>query len=576
MTTPAAQPPAIELARALVRELVAGGVRDVVLAPGSRSAPLAYALSDAHDAGWLRLTVRVDERGAGFVALGLARSHTPARPVAVVTTSGTAVANLHPAVLEASHAGDPLIVISADRPHELRGTGANQTTIQPGMFGAAPRWQAELPANFDVGAVRGLITRGLAAAVGKLTADPGPVHLNVAFREPLVPERTVRDMAGDLARVEQLRQPDWVVGGPPEPVQVGGSAPLPVVLPAGRRTLLVAGDRAGERWLELGEYAGWPVLAEPSSGARRPGSIRFYRDLLAVGLADDVERVVVVGHPTLSRPVSRLLARRDVEVVVVAGQRWTDVAGVVSMVAGAIEVPGAAPEDLVWLERWRSADAALAHAVAGGQLLSLAERAAGLVWEHLVPVLVLGSSNAIRVVDSHVTGREDGARVVSNRGLAGIDGTLATAWGLALGTGGPVRALVGDLTFLHDAMSLLRGEHEDDVDLQVVVLNDSGGAIFESLEPGELARQDVVARRVFERVFRAPQRVDIGALAAGLEVSHTRIDLAEEGALKQLAAALALPVRGRSVLEVRLAAADLCDSAAGRAALARRIVALPS
>nr|NLD41449.1 2-succinyl-5-enolpyruvyl-6-hydroxy-3-cyclohexene-1-carboxylic-acid synthase [Actinomycetales bacterium] len=565
------QPPSIQLARALVRELVAAGVRDAVLAPGSRSSPLAYALAEAHHAGWLRLTVRLDERGAGFVALGLTRAGATPRPVLVATTSGTAVANLHPAVLEASHSGDPLVVVSADRPHEWRGTGANQTTDQVGIFGSAPRHAAELPAGFRPEAVRGAVARAIVAATGVLTLDPGPVHLNVAFRDPLVPEYAPSGAEGPAFELEKLLVAGWTAEGLPAPLRVTPVVPGPLEVPAGKRTLLVAGDRAGERWFAAAERAGWPVLAEPSSGARLPGAIRHYRELLAAGLGTDAERVVLVGHPTLSRPVSRLLARTDAEVIVVGGLRWTDVSGTAARVAGDLTVPAATPADHAWWDRWQQADAALAEAASG--IRSAAERAALAVWEAEVPTLVLGSSNAIRAVDGAAPGRTDGARVVANRGLAGIDGTIATATGLALGTGSPVRALVGDLTFLHDAMSLVRGALEAEVDLQVVVLNDAGGAIFETLEPGAISRTDRHARATFERLFATPQQVDIGALAAGLDASHVGVDGRSEEGLGALRELLARPITGRSVVEVRIGREELATVSARRREAALRVVA---
>ncbi|TRW44457.1 thiamine pyrophosphate-binding protein, partial [Georgenia yuyongxinii] len=225
--------PATATARELVTTLVAHGVRHVVLAPGSRSAPLAYALQAAEAAGWLSLHVRIDERVAGFVALGLTRAGAiaadgaPGRPVAVVTTSGTAVANLHPAVLEATHAGLPLVIISADRPHEMRGTGANQTTDQVGIFGTAVRYAVDLPAGAPGGSqLDQILTRALAAAQGLRSNHPGPVHLNVALRDPLAPATP------------------WRPGPPPAPRRVVAppAAPTPEALRAGPRTVVVAGD----------------------------------------------------------------------------------------------------------------------------------------------------------------------------------------------------------------------------------------------------------------------------------------------------------------------------------------------
>nr|MBA2456818.1 2-succinyl-5-enolpyruvyl-6-hydroxy-3-cyclohexene-1-carboxylic-acid synthase [Nocardioidaceae bacterium] len=215
--------PSTQLARVIVDELARAGVRDAVLAPGSRSAPLALALHDADSTRRIRLHVRIDERSAGFLALGLAKASR--RPVPVVTTSGTAVANLHPAVLEAHHAGVPLVVLSADRPTHLRGSGANQTTDQVKIFGPAVRFFAEcLPPARDVGqvvAVRATVDRAVAAATGTRTSVPGPVHINVPFEEPLLPD--VQE-AATWPPGREHEAPWTRVGGPP-------SAPPTTILP---------------------------------------------------------------------------------------------------------------------------------------------------------------------------------------------------------------------------------------------------------------------------------------------------------------------------------------------------------
>ncbi|WP_127132142.1 2-succinyl-5-enolpyruvyl-6-hydroxy-3-cyclohexene-1-carboxylic-acid synthase [Georgenia sp. SYP-B2076] len=550
----AAVEPSTATAHQLVTALVAHGVRDVVLAPGSRSAPLAYALQAAEDAGWLRLHVRVDERVAGFVALGLARAPAEdgraaaedggaCRPVAVVTTSGTAVANLHPAVLEASHSGAPLVVLSADRPHELRGTGANQTTDQVGIFASATRYAVDLPAGAAGGsALDQVVTRALAAARGLRSNDPGPVHLNVALRDPLAP----------AAR--------WRPGRPPAPRDVVAPAGRPAAeaLRRGPRTVVVAGDGAGPRARQLAEAAGWPLLAEPTSGARAGDhAIGPYRLLLSEpALGGAIERVVLFGHPTLSRPVSTLLARPDVEVVVVAPRGlWTDVAGTAARVVGDVLPPAArVPADAAWLDRWRLADQA-ARAAIDKLVLDARRPLDGLLLARRVAdaagrpgdgpdILVLGSSNTVRDLDLAAAPWDAAAAptVLANRGLAGIDGTIATATGVALGTGRPVRAVMGDLTFLHDAGALLRGTLEREVDLQVVVLNDAGGGIFSTLEHGapERAAQ-------FERIFGTPQAVDLAQLATGYGARHV---LVEDG--EQLRALFAGAMRGRSVVEVRV------------------------
>lgn len=527
------------LARALVRSLYAAGVRHVVLCPGSRSAPLAYALADATRSLFLRLDVRVDERSAGFVALGIAKARGIA---AVVTTSGTAVANLHPAVLEASHAGVGLVVVSADRPAELRGTGANQTTRQPGIFGGSTRFDADLPPDTPEASVRGQVARALAAARGTITRDPGPVHLNVQFREPLGPpphrelsgaERSRNE--GDASTITSI---DVVPTGPAPTVRLDPEL----------RTLIVAGDGAGSEVAEIAERAGIPLLAEPSSGARTPHAIRFYRDLLGTDLPDGVERVIVAGHPTLSRPVTQLLARTDIEIVVVSPTaRWTDVAATASRVVSAVEIDGQG--DAEWLQRWRDADEQLAERAP----LTAHERVAETIWR-AGGNLVLGSSSTIRAFD--VAPGTVSPCVFANRGLAGIDGTVSTATGIVRGLGEPVRAVIGDLTFLHDATALVRGVHESDVDLQVIVLDDSGGSIFGTLEYGSSPGAE------FERIFATPQQIDVTGLARSLgaeAIGVTPDDLAD---------AIARPIAGRSVIHVRLDRSGMADTLRQRRELA--------
>ncbi|HET6697855.1 MAG TPA: 2-succinyl-5-enolpyruvyl-6-hydroxy-3-cyclohexene-1-carboxylic-acid synthase [Nocardioidaceae bacterium] len=537
--------PATALSRVLVDELVRCGVRDLVLAPGSRSAALAFAAHRAAEQGALRLHVRVDERTAGFLALGLAR--TSRRPVPVVTTSGTAVANLHPAVLEASHAGLPLLVVSADRPAHLRGTGANQTTDQVKLFGDAVRAFADLPAptaggpaeTAQVPAWRSLVARLVATASGSTPAAAGPVHLNVQLTEPMTP-----DADGGWAGPVDGR-PD---GAPWTDVVTPADSPG-TTLPLGPRTVVVAGDDAGPPARILAEQAGWPLLAEPSSGSRTgPNAIRTYRLLLAdPDLADRVERVVVCGHPTLSRPVSRLLARPDVEVVAAAGPTgWTDAGHRVSRVVEHPRAPGA--DDRSWLAAWQERDAEVGEALDRllGERDGLSPHdVAGAVSRALPArgLLFVGASNPVRDLDLMVPRYPVGERrlVVANRGLAGIDGTLSSAIGAALGRGHSSRAfaLVGDVTFLHDANALVLGPEEPRPDLMVVVVNDDGGSIFATLEQGGEAYA-----ASFERLFGTPHRVDLGALCAATRTPHRRVTDRE-----QLAAALAAPTGGIEVVE---------------------------
>lgn len=525
--------PSIALATAVVDELVRHGVREAVLSPGSRNAPLAFALHAADAAGALRLHVRIDERTAAFLALGLAKRS--GEPVPVVTTSGTAAVNLHPAVVEADYSGVPLVLLTADRPAELRGTGANQTIDQVGLFGDAVRSFTDLSSDSHPGEgeQRAAIADALKAAAS------GPVHLNVALREPLVPDgpmpapRSRGRWAG--ARAEQSG----------------------LLLPQGPRTVVVAGDGGGGEARWVAEAASWPLLAEPSSGARcGPNAIATYR-LLLDHLGDDIERVVVFGRPTLSRPVARLLARADVELVVVPRRGRVvrpvgrDVA--VAELAAPDWVAKAAPraEPDQWLRRWLDADAlarqAVAHVVDGTGLTGLAVARALARWLDRGGLLVAGSSSAIRDLDlaePWPVSEWAPPTVLANRGAAGIDGTVSTAIGAALAhqreAASPAYALLGDLTFLHDSTGLVIGPEEPRPDLTFVVVNDDGGGLFTLLEQGEPQHAGA-----FERVFGTPHGVGLASLCAATGTPHVRVD-----SLGELRAELVRP-QGIRVVEVR-------------------------
>ncbi|MFE7508115.1 2-succinyl-5-enolpyruvyl-6-hydroxy-3-cyclohexene-1-carboxylic-acid synthase [Promicromonospora sp. NPDC057488] len=566
-------PPAVATARALVADLVSRGVRDAVLAPGSRSAPLAYALAEAADAGHLTLHVRIDERDAGFLALGLSKGAEGA-PVAVVTTSGTAVANLHPAVLEAHHAGLPLVLLTADRPHELRGTGASQTTDQVGIFGSAVRHAVDVPApaapatDDDAATalrdLRSVVGRAVAAALGFRSGHPGPVHLNLAFRDPLAPSAPLPGLPARGAE-EGYPKPDPPLVVPAVHQHFGSPA-----LPGDpERTVVVAGDDAGPEARQLAEAQGWPLFAEPSSGATGgPNAIAGYRMLLGSDeLADGVEHVVVLGRPTLSRPVQRLLGRPSVAVTVVApgAGPWPDAAR-----NAAVVLPGLAP---VWfepaerrttpfLERWQAAGASAAlvldevtcdDAVLGGPTaLSVARAVARVLGP--ADLLVVGSSNPVRDLELVLGLDGPGPAVLANRGLAGIDGTVSTAVGVALSAarrGLRTRALLGDLTFLHDVGGLLRGPDEPAVDLEIVVVNDDGGSIFATLEHGALAATGDAASATFERVFGTPHGANLAQLCAGYGVDHQLVK-----DVPTLRHALQAPSHGVQVIEVRVPRAD--------------------
>ncbi len=553
--------PSISAARELLAALGALGLRDLVLAPGSRSAPLAYAAAEAADAGWLRLHVRIDERAAGFLALGLARGAALAgapRPVAVVTTSGTAVANLHPAVLEAHHAGVPLLLLTADRPHELRGTGANQTTEQVGIFAGAVRWQADVPAPDgragEARDLRALAARAVAAALGARTGWPGPAHLNLSYRDPLAPE-ALDDDAAPVA--EDRGQAGPTTASEPTVVVAAGEPAVDWPLDD-RPTVLVAGDGAGPRATALAEARGWPLLAESVSGAAGGAHLVAAHALVLAesALADDVARVIVLGRPTLSRPVQRLLASAGEVVVVAPGaQPWPDAARRADVVLPGIPASWwePAPSDHAWLDRWcaagqRAADAVTAELAARPALTGLA--VARAVAADLTPedVLVVGSSNPARDLDTAAVWAQP-PFVVANRGLAGIDGLVSTATGVALAApaGARVRAYVGDLTFLHDVGGLLGAPGEPAPDLTIVVANDHGGSIFAGLEHGALGATTPARAATFERVFGTPHTVDVAALCRAYGVGHVAVHVAAG-----LAEALAAPSAGVRVVEARL------------------------
>lgn len=579
---------AVDEAVAIWRALVALGTRHTVIAPGSRSAPLIYGLADEQVDGRLRAHVRIDERAAAFTALGISR-HDPAHPAAVVTTSGTATAHLLAAVMEAHHSRIPLIVITADRPAELRGVGANQTTRQVGLFGDLVRFEADLPAPAAAAATPvelrtavSTVARAFAAAVGE---HPGPVHLNLGFRDPLVPApASAPGEQGDIAPAEQIVLTR----------RLADRAPSPQAVPVDDRTVVVAGDGAGPAAADFASRHRLPLLAEPSSGARDSEMlVPGYPALLAEVMTDlrhplRPGRAIVFGRPTLSRPVvGALLGADDVEVIVVDPHPdWTDAArrahlvvpaatgeqtpDRTAVVEGAAPVgdPGApapAPPDRA--QAWR--EAADRAAVATGRPV-WQQHAALAVWEATGPTdtLVLGSSSLVRDLEQWA-GATPG-RVVANRGLAGIDGTTSLAGGLALaaadpfgagdsrggGTGtapargalGRVRLLVGDLTALHDLTGLIVGPDEQVPQLDIVVVDDDGGRIFSGLEhaaaPPELLR----------RFFTTPHGTDIAGAAAALGATS------RTAPLDGLRAALADPATGIRVIVVQEESSRLTSS----------------
>jgi len=522
--------PSTAQARVVVDELVRGGVRDVVLCPGSRNAPLAFALADADRAGRLRLHVRIDERTAGFLAVGLALGS--GRPVPIAMTSGTAVANLGPAVVEANYARVPLIVLSANRPYELLGTGANQTMEQLGYFGSQVRAAVSLgladggPDRLDAlnAQWRSATCRVLAAATGARSANAGPVQFDIPLREPLVPE--VDSDPSDFP----AGRPD----GNPWTYSPAVAFDQPLQIDLTEDTVVIAGHGAGVH----PNLAHLPTVAEPTAGH----PITPLHPLALAGLRP--RQVIMAGRPTLHRPVSTLLADPSVPVfALTTGPRWPDVSGNSAATGTRADIVGRPDPD--WLRRCAQANrdtvAVVREQLAAHPLTTGLHVAAALA-DAIRPgdQLVLGASNPVR--DAALVGlNTEGILVRSNRGVAGIDGTVSTAIGAALAHGGRTVALLGDLTFVHDASGLLIGPTEPTPrDLTIVVSNDNGGGIFELLEQGDPRFADVASR-----IFGTPHDVDVGALCRAYHVDARQIEVGE------LPASMAEPHDGMRVLEVK-------------------------
>lgn len=556
--------PSEVMAGLIVDELIRCGTREAVVCPGSRSAPLARALLSAERAGRLRLHVRPDERSAGFLALGLAAATGTVTPV--VVTSGTAVANLLPAMVEATYSGVPLMALTADRPASYRGTGANQTIVQDRLFADASVCEVDVDGTTPVSdsgaaALRARIDRIVAAALA--TGRGGAVHLNVRLVEPLVPD--------------EERLPDLPAGRGDGPWTElchlnGGRAGHRAVakLDVSRKTLVIAGSGAPD----VPELAQVPTIAEPNA----PAPETPVHPLAAATFGRDdcrPEQIVVLGRPTLHRGVARLLADPRIDVTVVAdGDDYPDVSANARRVVAGIDVVGECGDE--WLEICEAASELAAAAVR--DVVSAHEPLTGL---HVAAAvadslrtgeqLVLGASNPVR--DASWSGLPfPGVDVHAGRGAAGIDGTVATAIGIALARDRahadeirPPRtiALMGDLTFLHDAGALLIGPGEPRPEsLTIVVANDSGGGIFETLEAGAPA-----LRGSFERIFGTPQAVDIAALCDAYGVEHQEV-----AHLRDLLAVLHpdTDVNGIRVVEVATSRAgrrELHDELARKAAL---------
>ena len=643
---------ATSLARLVVSELVRAGVRDFVICPGSRSAPLTYALAALEQAGVVRTHVRLDERSAAFFALGLAKSgiykgeDAAYSPVALVVTSGTAVAELHAGLLEAFHCCVPLIALSADRPRSARGTGANQTTWQEGIFGAVCPVALDIDGSEDaLSTVKESLSDAFDEAWGAGAKKRGqrcPLHINLCFAPPLVTSNTwqippeLLAVDSDQGESAPSSQSSWknqiVVDGEGEPPRKNA------------KTVVVLADQCPPQVTRAAQSWGLPVLAEPTVTLKPGNAVQIaHAAQVLPALVGEVEQVIIAGHATLSRPVNALLSRDDIPIYCLPslGAKTNLTGKYVPTTTAQVDSVFPATASPAWLARWRQAAQAverayrtgvdrravtvwqnanyaaidprelpqvakdipvtpsekitnLGFATAGEEKhgeneaahrlrMSLPESAPELegslrelemgidpyafarIYEDVYdawvnrdpdsardsgtkakkalngadnlhdsgavgsgesipaqlddkqvsaagapPLTMLGASNTIRAFDLAARG-DQGITYCANRGLAGIDGNIATALGLASGTGRAVRLIAGDLTCLHDLTGLLTGSLEAAPVLQLLVLSDGGGRIFSTLEHGEQENQEV-----FERYFLTPQDFDLSLLAAGL------------------------------------------------------------
>jgi 2-succinyl-5-enolpyruvyl-6-hydroxy-3-cyclohexene-1-carboxylate synthase len=542
-------------AATLVDEWVRAGIEHAVVCPGSRSTPLALALASHRE---MAVHVRLDERSAAFVALGLGLG--TGMPAVLLTTSGTAAAELHPAMVEADLGGTPLLACTADRPPELHEVGAPQTIDQNRLFGPSVRWFLE-PGVADEATAhtwRSIASRAVAEARSG-PAGPGPVHLNLAFRDPLLPS----------AKGPTSAVPGRAGGAPWHRAEVSRPlAPATVVAEladAGPRGVILAGAGCGEpeAICALSRSLGWPVLADPRSGARvdAPGMVAGADGILRSREFTErfVPQVVLrLGAPWVSKVVNEWVADLSrsgaPQFVVDPWWRWLDPergattvvrADPAALCRAVVGHVGQRDQDPTWSAGWQAAEAAaqsaLTAALEAGPIGSrgsgaldasalaesalaesaLAESALARRLYRAVPseaTLVVSSSMPVRDVEAFAPPRSSPPRVLANRGANGIDGVVSTALGVSLGRGRPTVALVGDLAFLHDCSALVRSPGTD-MPCTIVVADNGGGGIFSFLPPAS-----ALDPSTFEDLFGTPQASDIAAVAAGFGLPVADVD----------------------------------------------------
>ena len=501
---------ATTLARVIVRQIVQAGITDAVLAPGSRNAPLSIAFYQAEQAGLINLHVKIDERGAAFFALGLTKA--TGRPVPVICTSGTAVANLHPAVLEASHSNAPLLLLTADRPARLRRTGANQTTEQARIFGKAVRYFAdisgaaypmELPFN---------------------SLQSGPVHLNLQFEEPLIGD-------SDTSWLDQIKIA--------APRVFDRKGPGTFHTKSTRGLLVIGHDRGGLSQESVDKFAfelGWPVIAEdPLSSESATAHASIFLTSTKIRSEVKPDTVVIIGRTTLSRSVNTLIAQARKTVIIDPRMGTVDqdrMGNQKFLALPRIEVPTADPD---WVATWKKLGERASKVVS--ELNTWSEETFARDFAASLPAgvaLFVASSRPIRDLEGFAKPRKD-LQVFANRGLAGIDGNISTALGIA-SRSEKTFAVLGDLAFLHDVSALA---HAGNPDLRLFVIDNNGGGIFSTLPQAGVDG--------FEKIFGTPHGRDIQAIATSFGVKTSTISTSAE-----LTKVVTAPISGFEIIVVQV------------------------
>lgn len=492
------------LARVVVRQLIEAGITDAVISPGSRNAPISLAMFAAAEKKLLKLHIRIDERSAAYFALGLAKAS--GRPVPIVCTSGTAVANYHPAVLEAHHSNVPLLVLTADRPANLRRTGANQTTEQARIFGGAVRYFADVS-----GGVFPL----------ELPLDSlhrGPVHLNLQFDEPLLPDD----------------QSDWLseIKVAPKAKPAGKSAGT-LKVNTTRGVLVIGHDRGGLAVSEVAQIAAdlnWPVIAEdPLSFPDAIAHAALFLASPAIRKNLSPETAVIIGRTTLSRSVNALIASAKSQIVIDPRMATVDTYRVADQRFIAAPTVVSKPADEQWHEQWQKLSQRTSKLIADISNWSESSLARELA-KQLSGAVFIASSRPIRDLESFAAART-GIETFANRGLAGIDGNISTALGIATARESAT-AIIGDLAFLHDLTGLVGNTSAN---LRIIAINNDGGGIFSTLPQAGVAG--------FETVFGTPHGLDLTKIATGLGIAAKTIS-----SFAELKSELAKPISGVSVL----------------------------